>query len=574
MAGYNLGLLVEGSNTIPATVSTFIEGTNTVEGVKQTNFASTTITTVIDDPDNAPGTGDETATDGQFTVVYDDLTFTASGADGSTIEFREDTRYPLVASPQGSEVGGIIIRAVIGGFLNVRFACSPGTVTPPDPGTVTPIDPAAAFATTLIQAPVVDDPPTADAGADQTVDEGDLVTLDGSLSSDPNGEDLTYAWTAPAGITLTGADTANPTFTAPQVDANTPFAFVLQVCDEAPTVLCDTDTVVVNVLDVPEEDLAPTADAGADQTVDEGVTVTLDGSGSSDPNAGEALTYAWTQTGGTTVTLTGANTATPSFTAPDVGPAGEQLTFSLEVCDEANPVSLCATDSTAVNVQDVVVPASTISINNPAAVIEGGAVSFTVSLSAAQAETVTVDYATSDGTATAPGDYTSATGTVTFAPGDISETVIVQTIDDADFAEADTETFNVTLSTVTGNATIADGTGVGSITDNDVAPPMVDAATEVIVNGPVGPSTRKTSKSFVIKVSNDGTAPLTITAADLTTSVEVNGVVTGTVSVAGLPVTLGPGSSKRLKATWNYASGAFAAGDTIDFNACVDLLVT
>ena len=49
----------------------------------------------------------------------------------------------------------------------------------------------------------------------------------------------------------------------------------------------------------------------------------------------------------------------------------------------------------------------------------------------------------------------------------------------------------------------------------------------------------------------------------------VNGTATGTVDVAGLPVTLNPGSSKRLKADWNYASGAFAAGATIEFTACV-----
>ena len=173
VAGYNLGLLTVGQNTIPATVSTFIEGTNTVEGVQQTNFVATSISTTISDPDGTPSTGDETATDGSFTVVYNDLTFTASGPDGSTIEFREDTRTPLSVAT-GAEVGGIIIRAVIGGFLSVRFACSPGTVTGPDPGVVAFIEPAPAFQTTAIEDGVVPDTaPTADAGPDQTVDEGD-----------------------------------------------------------------------------------------------------------------------------------------------------------------------------------------------------------------------------------------------------------------------------------------------------------------------------------------------------------------------------------------------------------------
>ena len=196
------------------------------------------------------------------------------------------TRTPLSVAT-GAEVGGIIIRATIGGFLSVRFGCSPGTVAPsnpppgdPNPGIITFIEPAPAFQTTDIVTPVVDTAPTANAGPDQTVNEGDLVTLDGSGSTDPENEALTYSWTAPAGVTLTGANTATPTFTAPQVDANTPLAFALQVCDEAnPTTLCDTDTVVINVLDVPAPvDDPPTADAGPDQTVNEGDLVTLAGS--------------------------------------------------------------------------------------------------------------------------------------------------------------------------------------------------------------------------------------------------------------------------------------------------------
>ncbi len=74
----------------------------------------------------------------------------------------------------------------------------------------------------------------------------------------------------------------------------------------------------------------------------------------------------------------------------------------------------------------------------------------------------------------APGDYTAATGTVTFAPGDTSETVTVQTNDDA-LVEG-TETFDVNLSGATGNAAIADGLGVGTINDNDVDQPPVSNA--------------------------------------------------------------------------------------------------
>ena len=55
VAGYSLGLLQQGSNTVPASVATMIEGTNTVEGTKTTNAVSTSISTTITDPDGSRG---------------------------------------------------------------------------------------------------------------------------------------------------------------------------------------------------------------------------------------------------------------------------------------------------------------------------------------------------------------------------------------------------------------------------------------------------------------------------------------------------------------------------------------
>lgn len=87
---------------------------------------------------------------------------------------------------------------------------------------------------------------------------------------------------------------------------------------------------------------APVANAGPNQTVNPAAAVTLNGSASSDPD-GDALTFAWTQTAGTAVVLSGANTATATFTAPN---AAETLTFQLSVSDGA----LSATDSVDIGV--------------------------------------------------------------------------------------------------------------------------------------------------------------------------------------------------------------------------------
>jgi len=90
---------------------------------------------------------------------------------------------------------------------------------------------------------------------------------------------------------------------------------------------------------------APLADAGPDQTVKPGATVTLDGSGSYDPDGDLPLTYHWAQTGGPGVTLSDAWVVSPTFSAPSDPTV---LTFTLTVTDTLGAVDI---DVTAVTVE-------------------------------------------------------------------------------------------------------------------------------------------------------------------------------------------------------------------------------
>ena len=99
----------------------------------------------------------------------------------------------------------------------------------------------------------------------------------------------------------------------------------------------------------------------------------------------------------------------------------------------------------------------------------GAALAFAVTLSRAASETVTVDWATSDGTATAGSDYTAGSGTLTFAAGETEKTVSVSVLDDS--IDEGHETFTFTLSNASGgNAWLKDATATGTIENSDPMP--------------------------------------------------------------------------------------------------------
>ncbi len=174
------------------------------------------------------------------------------------------------------------------------------------------------------------EPPTAVAGPDQTVAEGMLVTLDGSGSTDPDDGIAQYEWEQISGPTvlLTNADTIQAFFTTPDVGpAGAALTFELTVTDNGG--LKSSAQCIINVTWI---NAAPAADAGTDQTVAEFAVVTLDASGSTDPDDGIA-SYDWQQTEGPAVTLSDASSMQPVFTAPNVGIGGAALKFKLTVTD-------------------------------------------------------------------------------------------------------------------------------------------------------------------------------------------------------------------------------------------------
>ena len=110
--------------------------------------------------------------------------------------------------------------------------------------------------------------------------------------------------------------------------------------------------------------------------------------------------------------------------------------------------------------------------------------SFLVNLSLPSASTVTVDFATQDGTATAGSDYQAVSGTLTFAPGVTSQTILVPIIGDT-LDESD-ETFTVVLSNPT-NVQLGPSSSTATITDDDAAPPALFDL-QIVFSGGLTPS--------------------------------------------------------------------------------------
>ena len=175
------------------------------------------------------------------------------------------------------------------------------------------------------------EPPQANAGTDQTVDQKVVVTLDGTSSLDIDDGIVSYQWTQiglPT-VTLSNPLSPQPTFTAPNVGTDgASLNFNLTVTDAGG--LQNTDSCIVNIS---WQNEAPTAVVTPDYIeTTEGTLVTLDGSGSTDADDG-IESYRWSQVEGDPVSLSDPSSAVINFTAPKSDSLGKNVKLKLTVKD-------------------------------------------------------------------------------------------------------------------------------------------------------------------------------------------------------------------------------------------------
>ena len=164
--------------------------------------------------------------------------------------------------------------------------------------------------------------PVANAGPDQTVPVGATVALDGSRSSDVDGDTLTFRWAFASRPPGSGAQLSDPTAIAPTFVVDHAGTYVVQLVVNDGVLDSTPAMVTISTLNS-----RPVANAGADQTVRTGDLVTLDGSGSTDVD-GDALTFRWALTtwpAESTATLFDPTAIRPTFRADRPGSYTAQL---------------------------------------------------------------------------------------------------------------------------------------------------------------------------------------------------------------------------------------------------------
>ena len=363
-----LAITITGSDSLSASFTAPDVAANTTITVTLTvndgtvEVSDTLQVTIADSPNSPP-----TVNAGQDQEVAEGATVTLSGTvsdddpeDAPTYSWTHDGALAITITGSDSLSASFTAPDVAANTtITVTLTVDDGTVEVSD-----------TLQVTIADSP--NSPPTVNAGQDQEVAEGATVTLSGTVSDDDPEDAPTYSWThdGALAITITGSDSLSASFTAPDVAANTTITVTLTVDDGTVEV---SDTLQVTIADSPNS--PPTVNAGQDQEVAEGATVTLSGT-VSDDDPEDAPTYSWTHDGALAITITGSDSLSASFTAPDVA-ANTTITVTLTVNDGTVEVS----DTLQVTIADSPNSPPTVNAGQDQEVAEGATVTLSGTVS-------------------------------------------------------------------------------------------------------------------------------------------------------------------------------------------------
>ena len=351
----------------------------------------------------------------------------------------------------------------------------------------------------------------------------DYVSTSGTLTFNPGVTSQTVSVT----IIQDSIDEPDETFT---IGLSNPVNTSISVATGTMTITDDEGLVNLSIAD------ETTADETASNLT---ATVTLSGTSSQVVTVNYATSDGAATAGSDYTSTSGSLTFNPgdltqTFTIPILSDSVDENneTFIVTLSSPSN-AGLSSSTATMTITDDDAAP--TVSLGDLTSAEVAGTVNLVATLSAASEKSITVDYATSDGTATAGSDYTSGSGTITFAPGSTSENVPVAVL--ADTTDEANETVTVTLSNPT-NVTLNDAIGELTITDDDSAPSIsiadvtIPDETAVARTATVSLSAASAKTVAVDFATADGTATATNDYSSASGTLTFNpGVTSQTVSV-------------------------------------------